>query len=122
MYFLLFFCFFYLVLSLKCLFCMSKKLWDDCKGKSIFCKVLVIDVCFKIYLKFGLMELFERGCSINVGCYMEINFFCKDVNECDIYCCNSNDCNVGIVGIVIYISGVLLLLCVLVFFVIFFKV
>ena len=121
MHFSLFFCFLYSVLSLKCLSCTSKKSWDDCKGKSISCKAPATDACIKIYLKSGSRELFARGCSTNAGCHTETNPFCKEANECDIYCCNSNDCNAGNAGTATHTSGVLLLSCALASLVIFFK-
>ncbi|CAH3140342.1 unnamed protein product [Pocillopora meandrina] len=101
------------VLSLKCLSCASKKSWDDCKGKSISCKAPATDACFKIYLKSGSTESFERGCSTYAGCDTETKPLCKDANECDIYCCNSNDCNAGNAGTATHTSGVLLLSCAL---------
>ena len=113
-----FFCFLYSVLSLKCLSCTSEKSWDDCKEKSISCKAPATDACFKIYLKSGSTELFERGCSTNAGCDTETNPLCKDANECDIYCCNGDDCNAGTAT---HTSGVLLLSCALASLVIFFK-
>ena len=98
--------------------CTSEKSWDDCKGKSISCKAPATDACIKIYLKSGSRELFARGCSTNAGCDTETNPLCKDANECDIYCCNGDDCNAGTAT---HTSGVLLLSCALASLVIFFK-
>ena len=101
---------FFSVLSLKCLSCLSDKSWDDCKGKSKSCVAPVTDDCIKMYLKSSSEELFVRGCSTNDNCDTNINALCRDAYECDIYCCNGDDCNASTAT---HISGVLLLSCAL---------
>jgi len=99
-------------LGLSCYFCASSSSWDDCKEKSGECGP-GLDRCAKVYLKVGEAKSFAKYCVASAGCSKDGNPTCKGQIgsfECDISCCDGDNCNAGSTS---RISGILLLTCAL---------
>ena len=99
-------------MGLKCYDCLSTTSWDDCKATSKEC-VLGTDTCAKLYLKVGSTKMFNKYCTYSALCSKDTNPYCKGVfgsNECDVNCCDEDNCNAGSTS---SISGILLLTCAL---------
>ena len=108
------------VLGLKCMTCTSSKSWDDCKATSQDC-VSPANRCFKVYLKAGDLKSFGKGCVPEAFCDKDANPICKAATgsfECEVNCCDSDDCNAGAAT---RISGILLLTCAMASLMILFK-
>ena len=99
-------------LGLKCYDCLSTKSWDDCKGTSKDC-IGGADRCAKVYFKAASSKIFAKYCTLSALCSKEKNPTCKNAIgsfECDISCCDGDNCNAGSTS---RISGILLLTCAL---------
>ena len=71
------------------------------------------DRCAKVYLKYGSLKSFSKYCTFSAGCSEDGNPTCKGQVgsfECDINCCQGDNCNAGSTS---RISGILLLTCAL---------
>ena len=99
-------------MGLKCYYCTSNDSWDACKTTSREC-VAGEDRCAKVYLKVGSVKAFAKYCVPSAGCSKDGNPTCKGQIgsfECDISCCEGDNCNAGSTS---RISGILLLTCAL---------
>ena len=66
-----------------------------------------------MYTKVGEVETFAKKCLLKGKCVKEANTTCKDAfetMECEVHCCDTDDCNAGST---FRISGILLLVCAL---------
>ena len=103
--------------GLRCYSCKSTNSWDECKSART---TETCDTgpekawCAKVYLTSGGLEYFEKYCIPPRACKQDYNPTCiekgSNTFDCDIYCCDSDDCNAGPAFLV---SGILLISCAL---------
>ena len=95
------------VLGLICYQCHSTESWDRCRTTTKTCPASK-DRCGKVQYKVDNVDHFRKDCIPKSGCVKDGNFWCTRHNECDVNCCDGNDCNVGSLFL---ISGILFLTC-----------
>ena len=67
------------------------------------------DTCAKVYFAVGSSKLFNKYCITKTFC-SQTSPTCKDKIECEIDCCDTDNCNAGSTS---RLSGILLLTCAL---------
>jgi len=100
------------VLSLTCYTCSTTISWNGCAKSSHTCAP-AFERCGKVYTKVGEVETFAKKCLLKEQCVTEANTTCMaafKTMECEVHCCDTNDCNAGST---FRISGILLLACAL---------
>ncbi|KAJ7365251.1 hypothetical protein OS493_005348 [Desmophyllum pertusum] len=99
----------------KCYVCSSTKSWEDCTMTSHTCPA-GFDSCATVYFKTPDIENFRKYCTPpNLNAISMMTLTCKNAPagssfECDISCCDTDNCNAGSA---FRISGILLLTCAL---------
>jgi len=66
-----------------------------------------------VYTKVGEVETFAKRCLVKEKCVTEANTTCQaafKTMECEVHCCDKDDCNAGPT---FRISGILLVACAL---------
>ena len=72
-----------------------------------------MDRCAKLYFEAGSTKVFTKYCTVSALCSQDSSPTCKGQIgsfECDISCCEGDNCNAGSTS---RISGILLLTCAL---------
>lgn len=104
---LIFFSCIFSVLGLICYQCTATVSWERCRTTTKTCHPNS-DRCAKAHYKYGDVVHFNKNCIPKRQCTKETYYFCKRADECDVTCCDSDDCNAGSLFLV---SGILFLTC-----------
>ena len=110
----------FVALAIKCNICVSSESMEDCKEreKSADCSRaslgFVADRCVKMSVDYSGFKSFVKSCFSKQLCEQGNEVFkkCKQVGgaECEMSCCDSNDCNSGTAPLV---SALVMIVCAL---------